>query len=390
MVAQYFGYRRNEFVLISLLASRWVEPVESKQIYVGSGYQQFTTSFTYNSADLPVTMTYPDNEVVTFTYNNNMLPVSVNGTDAYAQSIAYDSAMRMIQLVRGANKLNTVFNYNAWNVDGGRLLNLTTTRPSDQATIQNSTYDYDSVGNIQTITDSLLGPQTQAFQYDALDRLTSSNVTGGSNGLYSETYSYDPATGNLASKGGVNYTAYDTNHKHAVTNLSNGNTYGYDQNGNMTSRNVNGQSFTLNYDAENRLVSITGAATATFVYDGDSKQVKATVNGVTTYYIGNHYEVKSGVVTKYYFAGATRLAVRTNGTLSYLLGDHIGSSSVTTDANGGNPASALYKAFGETRYALGNLNTDYKFTGQRDDSYINLLYYGSRRYDLVLSRFASN
>ncbi len=59
-----------------------------------------------------------------------------------------------------------------------------------------------------------------------------------------------------------------------------------------------------------------------------------TVNGVTTYYVGNHYEVKSGVVTKYYFAGATRLAVRTGDTLSFLLADHLGSSSVTTDANG--------------------------------------------------------
>jgi hypothetical protein len=73
--------------------------------------------------------------------------------------------------------------------------------------------------------------------------------------------------------------------------------------------------YTLSDDAENRLVSVTGAATATFVYDADSKQVKATVNGVTTYYVGNHYEVKNSVVTKYYFVGATRLAVRTGTTL---------------------------------------------------------------------------
>jgi hypothetical protein len=102
----------------------------------------------------------------------------------------------------------------------------------------------------------------------------------------------------------------------------------------VTSRYVNGQNFTLNYDAENCLSSVTGASTANFYYDADGKQVKVTVNGVTTYYIGNHYEVKNSVVTKYYFAGTTRLAVRTGGTLSYLLGDHIGSSSVTTDANG--------------------------------------------------------
>ena len=89
-----------------------------------------------------------------------------------------------------------------------------------------------------------------------------------------------------------------------------------------------------NYDTENRLVSVTGAATANFYYDADGKQVKSIVGGVTTYYVGQHYEKKGTTVTKYYFAGATRIAVRTNGTLFFLLADHLGSSSVTTDANG--------------------------------------------------------
>jgi YD repeat-containing protein len=260
---------------------------------------------TYNSAGLPVTMTYPvDNEVVTFQYNNNMQPVSVTGTDTYAQTIAYDSAMRMIQLVRGANKVNTVFTYNAWNVDGGRLLNTTSTQVSNGTPLQNNTYDYDPVGNIQTITDSLSGPQTQTFQYDELDRLVSSAVTGGSNGIYAEGYGYEPGTGNLKTKNGQTYT-YDTTHKHAVASVGS-NTYGYDQNGNMTSRFVDGDSFTLNYDAENRLASVTGAATANFYYDADGKQVKAVVDGVTTYYIGNHYELKNSVVTKYRCNGKSR------------------------------------------------------------------------------------
>ncbi len=140
---------------------------------------------------------------------------------------------------------------------------------------------------------------------------------------------------------------------------------------------------------------MSGAATASFSYDADGKQVIGTVNGVTTYYVGNHYEVKSGVVTKYYtstslsagFAGATRLAVRTGGTLSFLVSDHLGSSSVTTDANGAPTASALYKAFGETRYTLGNLNTDYHFTGQRDEPSLGIYWFQSRWYDSYLNRF---
>jgi len=58
--------------------------------------------------------------------------------------------------------------------------------------------------------------------------------------------------------------------------------YGYDCNGNMTSRNIGGQNYTLTYDAENRLTAVSGATTATFVYDGDGNRVKGTAGGMTT------------------------------------------------------------------------------------------------------------
>jgi YD repeat-containing protein len=107
-------------------------------------------------------------------------------------------------------------------------------------------------------------------------------------------------------RAGVTYS-YDPNHAHAVSSLSNGNSYGYDANGSMTTRTVNGEAFNLGYDAENRLISVTGPnLTASFVYDADGRQVKAIINGETTLYIGQHYEaVVNGAVTitKYYFAG---------------------------------------------------------------------------------------
>ncbi len=143
--------------------------------------------------------------------------------------------------------------------------------------------------------------------------------------------------------------------------------------------------YTLNYDAENRLVSVTGAATANFVYDGDGKQIKA---GITAVYVGNHYEVKNSIVTKYYFAGSTRLAARKDGTLTFLLGDHLGSGSVTTNANGAKVGSALYKVFGETRHATGNLFTDYKFTGQREEASLGIYFFVARWFDPSLGRFA--
>ncbi|MBN2004732.1 MAG: RHS repeat protein [Anaerolineae bacterium] len=44
--------------------------------------------------------------------------------------------------------------------------------------------------------------------------------------------------------------------------------YGYDANGNQIARTLSGSLSTLTYDAENRLTAVSGATSASFVYDG--------------------------------------------------------------------------------------------------------------------------
>jgi RHS repeat-associated protein len=134
-------------------------------------------------------------------------------------------------------------------------------------------------------------------------------------------------------------------------------------------------------------------ANATFIYDGDGKRVKSEVTtniGTTsTYFVGNSYEVVNGIVTKYYYAGAQRIAMRKDGTLSYILGDHLGSTSLVTDASGNNPLETRYTAWGEVRYASGTMPTRYSFTGQY--SYVRdfgLMFYNARWVDVSLGRFA--
>lgn len=499
--------------------------------------QSFVTAFTYNSAGLPVTMTYPDGEVVTNTYTPQMMLQSVSGADNYVMDTSYDTAGRMTSRAFG-NGTQTDYSYYAWDQQGGRLATLTTSRLADQATLQNLAYSYDAIGNINTITDAVAG-ETQSFGYDALDRLVSVSATGGP-APYGESYTYDPLTGNLAAKAGVTYT-YDVDHPHAVSSLSNGNSYDYDANGNQITRTVNGQTFVLAYDAEGRLVSVvslnpqtppptatasptntasptdtptatetaaltetptatepatdtpaptgtltptvtdtatetpipTDAATPTetntpdpaqtetaastedptltatltptetipapaatntatpistatsmaadtptitptatntpvppapafqnaaFVYDGDGRMVKATINGVTTLYVGAHFEVTDPgagqTVAKYYFAGASRIAMRKyvvpqSMALEYFLGDHLGSTSVTTDADGALVSEQRYTAWGEPRYSSGSLPTDYTYTGQRSyTADFGLMFYNARWYDPALGRFA--
>jgi hypothetical protein len=45
--------------------------------------------------------------------------------------------------------------------------------------------------------------------------------------------------------------------------------------------------------------------------------------------------------------------MRQNGTLFFLLSDHMGSTSLTTDANGNKVAGLSYDAWGAVRYADG-------------------------------------
>jgi YD repeat-containing protein len=185
----------------------------------------------------------------------------------------------------------------------------------------------------------------------------------------------------------VNYT-YDVNHPHAVS-AAGGNSYTYDADGNQVTRVVGGTTWTLSYDANGQLASMTSANSSyQYTYDGDGRMVKkvaTTAMGThTTIYATNAVEITDpgagGQVWKsYYFAGAQRIAVRTNTALSYLLGDHLGSTSLTVSPIGVKVADMQYKASplagvlpgetirdrcreGETCSLTGTTSTDYQTT----------------------------
>jgi RHS repeat-associated protein len=132
---------------------------------------------------------------------------------------------------------------------------------------------------------------------------------------------------------------------------------------------------------------------ATFTYDGDGKRVKSAMTTnlgtTTTYFAGAHYEVTDGVITKHYYAGAQRIAMRSNGIVFFTLGDHLGSTSLTTFANGNVVSELRYKAWGEVRYGSGNTPTKYTYTGLYSyTSDFGLMFYNARWYDPYITQFS--
>jgi len=73
--------------------------------------------------------------------------------------------------------------------------------------------------------------------------------------------------------------------------------------------------------------------------------------------------------------------------LYYLLSDHLGSTSLTTNNSGGLISELRYKPWGETRYTSGTTATNYRYTGQREESTFGLYFYNARWYDPYLNHF---
>jgi RHS repeat-associated protein len=155
----------------------------------------------------------------------------------------------------------------------------------------------------------------------------------------------------------------------------------------MTLRLKDRARYFLAYDAESRLTSVSGTVSASFVYNGDGQRVSATIDTTITTYIGGYFEWQGGVGKSYYFAGGQRIAMRTSTGVEFLLGDHLGSTSLTVDSLGSNPRELRYYPWGGVRWASGTTPTDYRFTGQQEIASIGLYFYNARWYDSALGRF---
>ncbi len=292
-----------------------------------------------------------------------------------------------------------------YNPDSARNEKLPTACGSE--TPQDMEFTFDAMGNLTQRKDRVTG-LVEAFRYDELDRLT--GVTGPS----AKTLTYDDA-GNILSKSDFGAYTYDVARKHLVTSVKRGGaevaTYAYDANGNTTTGAGRTLSWTT-FDKPARIES--GAAFVDFAYD-DARQLalKHTSDGATTRYAGDfELETKAdgtrerrtfvtvgGVVRAVHRATvAAGAATETDNGLSFLLHDHLGSTSVVTDAAATVSQRLSYDAHGKRRFTVGTDDlsgllrgkaTDKGFTGHQTLEEMSLVNMGARVYDPMLGRFLS-
>jgi RHS repeat-associated protein len=199
-----------------------------------------------------------------------------------------------------------------------------------------------------------------------------------------------------------NYT-YGASQPHAVTRVdreTRQDHFTYDVNGNQITRLVDGVNYTLSYDEENRIAGVqdnAAAQTWSFGYDGDGNRIRqVNPDGSQTLFLnGGAYQVEIAAdttesVTRYYTLASQRLAMRNaDGSIDYLLGDHLGSVSAVVNTAGEVISQSRYLPFGELLWSDGDSPTDYSYTSQRSLSDLSLMDYNARFYDPLLGRFTS-
>ncbi|MFJ3822033.1 HNH/endonuclease VII fold putative polymorphic toxin [Streptomyces nodosus] len=413
---------------------------------------QFSTS--YNLDGTPQNISEPaagglSAETVNTTYNTVGLPLTVQGTNAYLLGASYSPTGQTEQLTLGPSAVaGTKKAYLSSYYEAGtdRLTMSSVTDQTHDYKLQELNYTYDDAGNVTSITDpSLLGGTTKAdnqcFTYDGYQRLTeawtpktadcstSGRTTANLDGPapYWTTWTYNDAGLRTTQKDNTTGTTTQycygtTTYKqpHALAATTTGttctgvtNTYDYDQTGNTTKRPApsEGTSETLDWYPDGHLKTLTGGAPTTantsYLYDADGellirRPTTPTATGETVLYLGAtevHYSNKGASTSKwaqrYYTAAGQTIALRTNqsgtGAVSYLAGDHHGTSSLAVDATTQAVTKRYTTPFGADRGTplYGPWPDDKGFLGKTRDTTTGLTHIGAREYDPTIGRFLS-
>ena len=353
-----------------------------------------TVSYTYDADGQRASVTYPSGTAVTYAYTPRaqVASVTADGPPPMA-TYAYDlNGNRTTKTLENGTSATSTYD------DANRLLSLN--NANSTGTLAKFDYTYDDIGNRLSkaaVGAAVPAAQTETYQYDAIDQLT--NVAYGT--ARTTAFNYD-ATGNRttvtdsASLIPASYTANNLNQYTAIDAA----TPAYDANGNL----IGNESWTYAYDASNRLLSASNAATSlSFTYDSRNRQASRTIDGVTTFFTWDGWNLieehnSADNETRRYIHGAQTdeiLALIDTAGTHYYHYDALGSTVALTSAAGAVEEQYSYAAYGQpsifdtngqviTVSALGNR---FLFTGREWITKANLYDYRNRQYSATMGRF---
>ena len=175
-------------------------------------------------------------------------------------------------------------------------------------------------------------------------------------------------------------------------------TYGFDQNGNTTTKSEGSNFWRYTWDNENRLVQAsTRRQTMRYRYDALGRRVQRYIPGrrENTKFTNDGHDVllddDANTGTTKYLNGPgidKKLRVQNGSDVKYFLTDHLGSTNALADATGAIAITSqtAYDSFGNQ---TDTLDTRYGFSGRERDDFSGLMYYRARFYDPSLGRFVS-
>ncbi len=255
------------------------------------------------------------------------------------------------------------------------------------APISEFTYGRDTVAGTITNWSKQAGNETPSvykFTYDNANQLKSAVVTQGGIQAGFFTYDYDHAANCLTAQtiSATNYYFYNS-----LNELSS-----------QTADSTN--TGTYQWDAEQRLVSITSGNTNTqFSYDGLGRRVsiRHVVNGSEVsvrkfvWCDNDICEERDalGMVTKRFFVQGVR--VETGAAIGnyYYTQDHLGSIVELVDSNANVRARYTYDPFGNRMRVFGDQDSDYGFAGMFSPWEVGVYLANYRAYDPKIGRWLS-
>ncbi|MFF8691980.1 RHS repeat domain-containing protein [Streptomyces sp. NPDC015144] len=380
-------------------------------------------------------------------YNGLGLTTSLSGTTGYLQSVDYSALGQGQQLVLGTGGTGsrTATITNTYEEGTGRLTNSRVTDQTHPYVLQDLAYAQDDAGNMLSISDgATLGgtgkADHQCFAYDAHRRLTeawtpntadcadsgrtTANIGGAAPYWTSYTYTAsgqrDTETSHATS---VSPSTTETHYEYGTesgqphplskTTGARAGAYSYDETGNTTKRPGTQATQTLVWDSEGKLSSAAEPAVGSkpalktgYLYDADGELLirRAADDGDTILYLGATEvrltvkgATKSLSGTRYYSAAGQTVAVRTatstgaGATLSYLVADHHGTSSLAIDAVTQEVTKRYSTPFGAPRgeKPTPDWPDDKAFLGKPADTTTGLTHIGAREYDTGTGQFIS-